>query len=214
MIQRVLSGTTILSLPLLLLAVALVGAPAAGIGASLHAQTATVTAEENFRAEPNGALLGRVRPGTVLGVVGNEGEWVRATLSGWMWNPSLEATDREGFDLLISSDGGENLRVEPQGTILARLEEGTLLEMVERGDSWTRVRRTAWIWRPSVEVDEEAGGESEDVPEERSPPEGLRTVGPDGLDILSAPDGDTLARGTPGSQVRVLGRQGSWARVR
>ncbi|MDX1566637.1 MAG: hypothetical protein R3223_02485 [Longimicrobiales bacterium] len=208
MIQRIVPGA------FLVLAAASAAVPAAGFGTLLHAQTATVSTEENFRAEPNGTLLGRIRPGTVLGVASTEGEWVRATLSGWVWNPSLEATDREGFDLLVSVDGGENLRVEPQGTILARLEEGTLLEVVERGDSWTRVRRTAWIWRPSVEMDEEAADSGvEAAPEEEGAPGGWSTVGPDGLAILSAPDGDTLARGAPGSQVRVLGRQGSWARV-
>lgn len=184
-----------------------------GAATPLTAQTATVTTEENFRAEPNGTLLGRIRPGTILGVVEAEGQWVRATLSGWIWNPSLEATDREGFDLLVSAEGGENLRVEPQGTILARLEEGTLLEELEEGDSWTRVRRTAWIWRPSVSVDDDTTPAAEPVSEEAGADDGLRTVGSDGLAILSVPDGDTLARSTSGSPVRILGRQGSWARV-
>lgn len=187
----------------------------------LVAQTATVTSEENFRAEPNGTRLGRVRPGTILGVVETDGEWVNATLSGWIWNASVDATDRDGFDLLVSVDGGENLRVEPQGTILARLEEGTLLEEVERRESWSRVRRTAWIWRPSVDVEDDpsAGSERPSVDSESAPaadgePGGWSTVGSNGLAVLSAPDGDTLARGSPGSEVRVLGRQGSWARVR
>jgi len=181
---------------------------------TLRAQTATVTTEENFRAEPNGTRLGSIRPGTVLGVAGTDGQWVQATLSGWMWNPSLEATERQGFDLEVGPEGGENLRVEPQGTILARLEEGTLLEEIERGDDWTRVRRTAWIWRSSVTLHEEVpsgGGSSTD--EVSGLPEGWGALASGGTAILSAPDGDTLARGEPGTEVRVLGRQGGWARV-
>lgn len=195
-------------------ALSLVALAAGGAETSLRAQTATVTTEENFRAEPNGVRLGRVQPGTVLGVAATEGQWVQATLTGWMWNPSLQETDRQGFDLEVSSDGGENLRVEPQGTVLARLEEGALLEEIERGDDWTRVRRTAWIWRPSVSLDEgvsasEPGGTGGGA----TPVDGWRTVGADGAAILTAPDGDTLARSASGTEVRVLGRQGNWARV-
>lgn len=199
---------------LLTFAMAVAGSTVGGVGTSLSAQTATVTTEENFRAEPNGTRLGSIRSGTVLGVAGADGEWVQATLTGWMWNLSLEQTDREGFDLVVSSDGGENLRVEPQGTILARLEEGALLEQIERGDDWTRVRRTAWIWRPSVSVDEgvSAAGPDPSRPD-GAPVEGWSTIGADGAAILSAPDGDTLARSAPGTEVRVLGRQGNWARV-
>lgn len=196
------------------------GSAVDGAHGSLRAQTATVTTEENFRAEPNGTRLGSIRPGTVLGVAGTDGRWVQATLMGWIWNASLEETERQGYDLEVGPEGGENLRVEPQGTILARLEEGALLEEVERSDDWTRVRRTAWIWRPSVSLAEDlpSGDDSSATGATGAPggtgmPEGWRTIGSGGTAILSAPDGDTLARSVPGTEVRVLGRQGSWARV-
>lgn len=201
--------------PILLAAVWTTVGPAVDVAhGPLRAQTATVTTEENFRAEPNGIRLGRIRPGTVLGVAGSDGQWVEATLTGWIWNPSLESTDREGFDLAVGADGGENLRVEPQGTVLARLEEGALLEELERGDDWTRVRRTAWIWRPSVSVDEGvSSGDDSPAAEPAGVPEGWSALRSGGTAILSAPDGDTLARGETGTEVRVLGRRGSWARV-
>ena len=184
--------------------------------APAEGQTATVRTEENFRLEPNGTVLARVQPGTVLAVEGSDGRWVNATLEGWVWTPSLEALDRDDFDLVVSAEGGENLRVEPQGTILARLREGTLLEEVERGDGWIRVRRTAWIWEPSVRESGEAPAAAGDPgPDEPgSLASGWRTVGSSGSAILGAPDGDTLARVPSGVELRVLGRRGSWARVR
>lgn len=184
-------------------------------GASALAQTATVQTGENFRAEPNGTVLARIRAGTVLSVVSGDGDWVNATLEGWIWTPSLEATGRADFEYRVSAEGGENLRVEPQGTILARVEEGMLLNEVEQGDGWIRVRRTAWIWRPSVELAGEVGGEDGRPALDSGELAGRwSSTGSVGAAILSGPDGDTLARARPGTELRILGRQGSWARVR
>lgn len=196
---------------------------AAGVSAAsplpLSAQIATVDVEENFRAEPNGTILAEIQPGTVLGMEGRDGSWVRATLEGWIWRASVEAVDHPAFDLRVSAEGGENLRVEPQETVLARMNEGMLLEEVEGDDDWIRVRRSAWIWAPSVEIDEPE--DPEDV-EETSPsvPEAgaegeWTTLDSSGIAVLAAPDGsDTLAVTPGGTDVRVLGRRGGWARVR
>lgn len=198
-------------LPLLLVS------PAAS--APLAAQIATVEVDENFRAEPNGTILAEVRPGTVLAVDGRDGAWAEATLEGWIWGPSVAGVDESTFDLRVSAEGGENLRVEPQETILATLSEGTLLEEVERDGDWVRVRRTAWIWTRSVEIDEAeppaAADEAGDSPESEAESGAWATLGDSGSVLLAAPDGsDTLAVTSGGTDVRVLGRRGSWARVR
>jgi len=189
----------------------------------IQGQASTVTAdvEENFRSEPNGAVLGRIRPGTVLALEGEEDRWIEATLEGWVWTRSLQATDRGDFDVRVSASEGENLRAEINGAILARLEEGTLLEELERTEGWIRVRRTGWIWAPSVRRDgaPDRGGDAEATePEAAAPvpePGGRWSMpGVGGTAILSGPDGDTLALSLPETELRVLGRQGNWARVR
>jgi hypothetical protein len=87
--------------------------------------------------------------GTSLAVVGRQGDWVEVTLQGWIWSRSVAATDRNGFSLIVTATGGENLRDEPGGRISARLLQGFLLHQVESRGQWTRVRRTGWMqqWR-------------------------------------------------------------------
>lgn len=124
--------------------------------ASSHAQAVRLQTSENLRIEPNGALLGALEAGVELPLIDARDTWVEAELEGWVWARSLQVDARDGFDLVVSLEGGENIRARPQGPALGRLEEGTLLEELERIPGWILVRRRGWIWRASVEIDETA----------------------------------------------------------
>jgi hypothetical protein len=189
--------------------------------------------EENFRKEPRvtgSNRLATVFEGTVLGVESRQGRWIRATLEGWVWSPSVSDTDRDGFDLVVSNPGGENLREAPQAEArrVARMLRGMLLDRIERQGNWTRIRRTAWVWSESA-VEVEAGGGAVAAPEvtasadpppdeEVAPsPAGLPDrilVSGEGVQLHVSPSGDTLAALRPEADLEVLARQGSWARVR
>jgi hypothetical protein len=186
--------------------------PAPGLGAQ---ESATVRVEENLRAEPNGQVVGRVLPGSRMVVEGRQDRWLEVTLEGWVWLPSLQRRSGGSFDLSVSADGGENLREEPRGRVAARLGRGTLLEEVERTTGWIRVRRTAWIWGPSVQVTSPTPAAAAVRPAAPVPPPVSRWIrgGPGGSSILSAPGGDTLARSAPGAELRMVGREGNWVRV-
>lgn len=183
---------------------------------------ARVRESENVRREPNGEVLARVEPGAVLPVVGRQDRWLQVDMEGWVWSRSLQVTDVEGFDLTVSEAQGENLRDAPSGTILGRLGRGTYLEELERSPGWIRVRRRAWIWAESVV--ETSVAQAEQAPAVAQPgprpqpaarrPGGFAAAGENGSALLSAPGGDTLARTAPGAEMEVLGREGSWARVR
>jgi hypothetical protein len=216
--------------PALLFVLLLLALPASG-----RAQTAEVTAEEeNLRQEPLGKRLATVNRGTRLEVRGSEGRWRQVVLSGWIWTPSVGAVDREGHDLVVTADGGENLRRSPgpEAEIAARLLEGFLLQRVDEKGNWTQVRRTAWMWAPSLSISgEEAGapadggdgadaGGADDDGEDADPGRGA-SGGPDRLAVeggpaplFVSPDGDTLAVARPGAALSVLARKGNWARVR
>lgn len=192
--------------------------------APLGAQTATVVTEENFRTEPNGPLLGQLEAGTTLALEERQGSWARVTLEGYVWERSMQILREGGFDLVISEPGGENVRDRPQGRLAGRLVEGTRLQELERVPGWVRVRRTGWMWVPSLSIQEEAPPSPQTPPSDPSqttpadpgveaPAEDWLIAGPGGLTLLTAPDGDTLGRAGAGADVRVLSRQGNWARV-
>ena len=191
--------------------------------AAVRAQSvARVGAEENFRKDPNGTPLATVLEGAELTVVGGAGSWVEVVLEGWIWSPSVTATNREGFDLRVSADGGENLRAAPQGAIVARLLEGCLLTRVASQGNWARVRRQGWVWKASLEMGGAPAAQSSEEANQR----GSSTTGGDeqeGSSVLTAPvpliiyatpDGDTVAQFRPGARAQVLGRTGDWIRVR
>lgn len=183
-------------------------------------ERAVLRSEENFRREPNGVVLARLSPETSLRVLGTQGNWTQVEVEGWVWLRSVQVSEDTSFDLVVSADGGENLRSGPSGTILARLEEGVLLEELGRDVAWARVSRLGWVWSASVRMAPAA-----DVPAGRADPTVARPSGPSsrspggfrrtaGGAILTAPDGDTLAVAEPASDVEVLRQEGNWARVR
>ncbi len=173
---------------------------------------ARVRVEENIRSEPQGTVLGQTLPGAELPVIDRRDEWVQVDVEGWVWVRSLQQTDRDGFDVVVSEPGGENLREAPSGRIIGRLSAGMLLEDLGRSPGWVRVRRRAWVWGPSLDVatDQEAGP----LPTTAGDAGWFASVGDQGAGILTAPDGDTLARAVPGADLAVLFREGNWVRVR
>ena len=184
------------------------------LGGQTHA---TVVVEENLRAEPQGTVIGRLPAGTRLSVVRTDGRWMEVELSGWIWTQSIQPSDRPGFDLAVSSAPSENLRREPSGDIVAVLLEGALLERVEERAGWTRVRRIAWAWGPSLSLeDSQEADPPRAVMAQVDPPasEGWWQTGPQGAPILAGPDGDTLATASPETELQLLARQGNWIRVR
>lgn len=199
--------------------------PDSGTGQSVRVSVP----EENFRKEArvtSSNRLATVFEGAVLDVESRQGRWVLAALEGWIWTPSVSATDRDGFNLIVSSPGGENLRVAPDAEArrVARLLRGMLLDEVERRGNWTRVRRSAWVWSESVvEVSSGAAAAAPVTPAETAPdtspprpselPDRIVVSG-EGVQLLVSPSGDTVASVGRDADLEVLARQGSWARVR
>lgn len=210
----------------LLLAGGILVWPPAGV---LAQGRAAVRLEENFRREPNGLILARLNPGTTVRVLDTRDNWSQVELQGWVWLPSLQVSDDPDLELVVAASGGENLRIEPSGRVLARLVDGALLAELERAPSWARVSRVGWVWTPSLEeaapsdtVSGEPAVGDTDVPPSAGPtgatPSPARSpggfVGTAGGPILAAPDGDTLAVARASSDVQVVRREGNWARVR
>ncbi|HSM04943.1 MAG TPA: SH3 domain-containing protein [Longimicrobiales bacterium] len=193
----------------------------AAAAGSVAAQEASIGEEENLRAEPNGVVISVLFTGTPVEVIQEQGNWLEVAVEGWIWTASTMPWDRGGFSLRVSADGGENLRVRPNGNVLAVMEEGALLQELERVPGWSRVRRQAWIWAPSVDRQAPPAAaelrppvESTTAPPPAAPPaQGIfRAAGP--APVLGSPNGDTLGVLSAGTEMAVTGRQGNWARVR
>ena len=58
-------------------------------------------ASENFRATPQGKIVGRLKAGTELKVLSEQGNWVQVQVVGWIWRPSIttDSTDVVGFKI-------------------------------------------------------------------------------------------------------------------
>ena len=173
---------------------------------ALVAQTGTVRIKDNLRATPNGTVVAVLEPGLSLAISERQDNWLEVELEGWVWMRSLQVAQDSTYDLVVSAAQGENLRESPSGGIVARLGTGSLLEEQERTPGWIRARRRGWFWSGSIDLEDP-------TPAPPAAPPSASSVGA-GSAILAGPNGDTLARMHPGTQLQVLARQGSWAQVR
>lgn len=110
------------------------------------------TSAANFLKEPGGIKLGALVTGQTYPTGRTNNRHTETTLEGWIFGRSTEATTRDGFDLIVISGGGENLRASPGGALVARLQEGTLLTRVEARGGWLRVRRVGWVPSTALEA--------------------------------------------------------------
>lgn len=186
-----------------------------------------VARTENFRRDnqPDAPLLGTVSEGVALPGDSTDNGWVRVTLEGWIWARSVDPTSREGFDLVVAPRGGENVRAEPNGPVIARLGNGALLDEIERRPGWVRVRRTGWMWGRSLErtggtpvtrpaPDGAGSGRAEAPPAADTAGVGLdRAVTAERALLRRTPGGSATATLGESAPVRVLTRSGEWVRV-
>jgi hypothetical protein len=104
-----------------------------------------LTAPASLHKDPDGVPLVTLPAGAPVEAGRTRGSWNEATVEGWIYTNSTERTRRDGYDLVVTTDEGENLRRSPNGPLLGRVREGTLLERVGQQGNWTRVRRNGWI---------------------------------------------------------------------
>lgn len=111
-----------------------------------RAQASKVMASDaDMLNNPGGVQLLHLLKGTPVYVGPAQGEWVPATIDGWIISNALHDDTRGGFDLSVSLAGGTTLRKAAGGAPLASVRLGALFKRIEAKDGWTRVRRTGWI---------------------------------------------------------------------
>jgi hypothetical protein len=149
----------------------------------------------------------------------SNGAWREVTVEGWIYNSSTSPTRRDGYDLVVTPDKGENLRRSPNGPLVGRAREGTLLERVGQRGKWFRVRRDGWV--PGRALPGQAAAQGRALPARNPPPtaspksptpletaETLRETG-----LTGTPAGSLVGTLNAGIPTRVVGRSGEWVRV-
>lgn len=205
-------------------------------GAPLAAQsTVRLAAETTLHKDPGGVRLFSLNRNAPVAVVRTRGNWTEVTLEAWIWSRSVGATTREGFNLVVTAQEGENIRAQPDGTILGRAVTGALLDRVRTQGGWTRVRRTGWVASsavpraaaPAVPAPAPSPAPASlppapPRPDSTTPP--ASAAGPEGAlpatglvkgtSLSVVPGGTAFAELTGPADARVAGRQGDWVRVR
>ena len=204
-------------------------------------QVPEISVATRLRKEPQGIPLVSLPAGTPVEPRRSRGAWREVVIEGWIFTRSTDRTTRDGFDLVVTPPGGENIRESPNGRILARVRTGTLLRKESVRGTWTRVSRAGWVPRETVP----SAPKEPTPPETRRPPAdstapsmnepvesgalSAQATAPAGLDevaadsepvrvsretaIFAAPQGGSYGILQPGAPTRVLRRSGDWTRV-
>jgi hypothetical protein len=119
-------------------------------GTAAAQEETALAAPADLYKEPEGVPLVSLPAGAPVETGRARGGWHSAVVEGWIFTESTERTRRDGFDLVVTPDAGENLRDSPNGAVVGRVREGTLLERLAVRGRWTQVRRKGWIPRKAL----------------------------------------------------------------
>ncbi|MDQ3224695.1 MAG: hypothetical protein M3Q75_14675 [Gemmatimonadota bacterium] len=139
-----------------------------------------ISVATRLRKEPQGVTLVSLPAGTSVEPRRTRGAWREVVIEGWVFTRSTEETRRDGFDLVVTASGGENIRKSPNGAVLGRVRTGTLLSKEEVRGTWTRVRRAGWVPREAVKNPAPASPPAAPPPETPAPPTSIQPepIGP------------------------------------
>jgi hypothetical protein len=181
-----------------------------------------ISTATRLHKEPEGIALVSLPAGTPVEPRRTRGDWREVEIEGWIFTSSVERTRRDGFDLVVTASGGENIRRAPNGEVVGRVRAGTLLLKAETQGGWTRVRRTGWVPRkamgsadssPAVQayVAPTQAAASAQSPGDPATPDRAELARE--APVFAAPEGGQYGTLQPGAPARVLGRAGEWTRV-
>ena len=206
-----------------LLAIGVLGWPLAA--PALAQQTATVRRDgEAFLGEPGGKQLGRLAQGVALATQGTSSGKTQVTVEGWMIHTALRAANKDGHNQALVRD--ENVRVGPNGRLVARLIKGALVDSVERRGAWVHVRRSGWVAAsalagapataaapaaPSAAAAVIARADS--IAAADTGADARRAVLRRQVRLYRAPDATATGVLEAGAPIRITARAGGWVRV-
>ncbi|NUO65149.1 MAG: hypothetical protein HOQ11_10415 [Gemmatimonadaceae bacterium] len=213
---------------------------AGGAPRAARAQDVIVRGTDLFAA-PGERPLATLRKGAVVAAGARQGNWVQATVDGWVAAPFLGGA-RDSFALTIKPGNPVRLRADaaPQSAVVGDLRAGMGVAQVERRGAWVHIRRTGWVAIASVGAAAPVATATptppatvDTTPATIAPAEQQQTTkpatrttapvdsGPGGLvltpvgqtALAAAPDGQRVGTLLPGARTTVTGRDRGWIRV-
>jgi len=199
-----------------------------------------ISVATRLRKEPSGIPLVSLPAGTPVESKRTQGGWREVVIGGWIFSRSTEKTTRDGFDLVVTTAGGENIRQSPNGAVMGRVRTGTLFHKEETRDGWIRVRRAGWVPLDAVKPGPEKTRRPQPRPEpparpttltepvesgaltvqapaaeppDESPPDSEAVRVSREAVFLATPQGGQYGILQPGTPTRVISRSGQWTRV-
>lgn len=208
---------------------ALLVAPPLAAPDSALAQTPLV-ADAPLLATAGGNTVATLRKGATVDLVTEQGDFAQVTVEGWV-AASLVGGSRESFPASVAGTGGVRLRADgtTRSEVVAEMQRGMGLNVLERRGGWVHVRRTGWVRRsalgetPSPAADAEAqsgtSGAAESGAAEPGAPEPVAggttdLVASRTAALATHPEGARIGTLGPGARVTPLARERGWVRVR
>lgn len=184
-----------------------------------------ISTDTRLRKEPEGIPLVSLPAGTEVEAKGTRGDWHEVVVEGWIFTSSTVPTQRDGFDLVVRASDGENIRESPNGEVVGRVRNGTLLRKLETRGGWTHVSRTGWVPKAAIaaSVPSDTPAVAQPQASRASTPGPAPPSRPAGdsdrasvareTPVYAAPQGGQYGTLAPGTPARVLGHSGEWVRV-
>ncbi len=121
--------------------------------APLAAQTGRITTDADVRSAPGGTAVAQLRAGTTWEVGASRDGFTAVTIEAWV-DASRFAAGVDSFPTTIRGSANLRIREQPslQGRILGFFRPGAGMTVVQRRDTWARVRRQVWVPSSAISV--------------------------------------------------------------
>jgi hypothetical protein len=184
-----------------------------------------ISTDTRLRKEPEGLPLVSLPAGTEVEAKGARGDWHEVVVEGWIFSSSTAPTNRDGFDLVVRASDGENIRQSPNGEVVGRVRNGTLLRRLETRGGWTRVSRAGWVPTAAIATPtpRDTPAVAQPQPAKSQTATATAPAKTDGdadrgavareTGMFATPQGGQYGTLETGAPARVLGRSGEWVHV-
>lgn len=119
----------------------------------LTAQQGRITADTDVRSAPGGVVVAQLRAGSSWSAGATRAGYTAVTIEAWVDN-SRFTTGVDSFPITIGGSANLRIREQPslQGRILGYFRAGAGMTVVQRRDSWARIRRQVWVPNSAISV--------------------------------------------------------------